>query len=89
MAETSDGNQDGSVQEDKLEEDDEAPIKFIFQEVIRIIIDEDLDDDNDNVLFGLNSGETLNFGSKKRKFANFYFNVLNNHSADVRLYALL
>nr|GEV04670.1 nuclear-pore anchor [Tanacetum cinerariifolium] len=27
-------------------------------------IDDDLDDDNDNVLFGLNSGETLNLGSK-------------------------
>nr|GEX32252.1 hypothetical protein [Tanacetum cinerariifolium] len=36
---------------------------WIKRDIYRII-DDDLDDDNDNVLFGLNSGETLNLGSK-------------------------
>nr|GEW37356.1 ribonuclease H-like domain-containing protein [Tanacetum cinerariifolium] len=54
-------------QEDKLEEDDEALIKSIFQgsEVIRRINDDELDDDNDRILSGLNSGETSYVGSKE------------------------
>ncbi|GKB69904.1 retrovirus-related pol polyprotein from transposon TNT 1-94, partial [Tanacetum coccineum] len=56
-----------SLQEDKLEEDDESLIKSIFQEVIRKINDDELDDDNDRIMSGLNSGETSNVGSKKRK----------------------
>ncbi|GKD41632.1 coiled-coil domain-containing protein 94, partial [Tanacetum coccineum] len=50
--------------EDKLEEDDEALIKSIFQgskEVIRRINDEN----NDRILSGLNNrGQTSNVGSK-------------------------
>nr|GEW12550.1 ATP-dependent DNA helicase PIF1-like [Tanacetum cinerariifolium] len=52
-----------SKQEDKLEEDYEVPIRSIFQgskEVIHKFIDDNLDDDNDRVLFRINSGETLN-----------------------------
>ncbi|GJX97002.1 hypothetical protein Tco_0352800 [Tanacetum coccineum] len=57
-------------QEGKLEEDVGSLIKSIFQgskEVIRKINDDELDDDNDRILPGLNSGETSNVGSKKRK----------------------
>nr|GEV25376.1 protein lutein deficient 5, chloroplastic [Tanacetum cinerariifolium] len=52
-----------SKQEDKLEEDDEAPNKSLFQgskEVISKIINNNLNDHNDRVMFHLNSGETLN-----------------------------
>nr|GEV62389.1 zinc finger, CCHC-type [Tanacetum cinerariifolium] len=62
-------------QEGKLEEGDEALINSIFQgskEVIRRINDDELDDDNDRILPGLNSGETLNFGSKVSDSPTYY-----------------
>nr|GEX43073.1 hypothetical protein [Tanacetum cinerariifolium] len=72
-------------QEDKLEEDDEALIKSIFQgskEVIRRINDDELDDDNDRILSGLNSGETSNAGSKKRKVSDSPTDYLTKASTD-------
>lgn len=72
-------------QEDKLEEDDEALIKSIFQgskEVIRRINDDELDDDNDRILSGLNSGETSNAGSKKRKVSDSPTDYLTKTSTD-------
>nr|GFC12116.1 hypothetical protein [Tanacetum cinerariifolium] len=72
-------------QEGKLEEDDESLIKSIFQgskEVIRKINDDELNDDNDRILPGLNSSETSNVGSKKRKISNSPTDYLTNTSTD-------